>query len=143
MLAAAGLAALRLLPQPAHQAEANALYERASRAYAQEQWENAAELARHASVLVSAADPRRHELLCVEGESLLAAGHPREAALAFETVVDEGGTHQAQALFSGSRAREAAGDRPGAEAWRRILLESHSGTPWAERQRAESARAEP
>ena len=34
-----------------------------------------------ASVLVSASDPRRHELLCVEGESLLAAGHPVLVAL--------------------------------------------------------------
>jgi hypothetical protein len=141
--AALGLAALRLLPQPTPEGELSALYERASRAFAQEQWAAAAELARHASVLASPSDPRRHELLCVEGESLLAAGHPREAALAFEAVVDEGGTHLAQALFSGARAREAAGDRPAAEAWRRVLLENHAGTPWAERLRAESARAAP
>ena len=133
VVAVIGLAALRLVPQPSHDREATRLYERASRAYAAQQWLAAAELARHGSVLVPPTDPRRHELLCVQGESLLAAGQPREAALAFQAVVDEGGPHRPQALFSGARARELAGDPAGAAAWRRQLAEHYAGTPWAER----------
>ena len=128
-----GLAALRLAPPHAEVGEPTRLYERASRSYASERWEEAAELARNASLLVAPADPRRPELLCLEGEALLAAGHPRESALAFEAVVEGGGPHRAQALFSGARAREAAGDTVGAAAWRRELMERYAGTPWAER----------
>jgi hypothetical protein len=127
------LAALRLLPRRAEVGDPTGLYERASRSYAAERWEEAAELARNASLLVAPADPRRPELLCLEGEALLAAGHPRESALAFEAVVEGGGPHRAQALFSGARAREAAGDTAGAAAWRRELVEGYAGTPWAER----------
>ena len=140
VVAAVGLALLRLVPPPSHGDEAARLYERASRAYADASWEDAAELARHASVVVAPADPRRLELLCLVGESLLAAGHPRQAALAFQAVAEEGGPHQAQALFSGARAREAAGDALGAAAWRRELRQRHSGTPWAERLDADEHR---
>lgn len=132
---ALGLAALRVLPQHAAVGDATRLYERASRSYASERWEEAAELARNASLLVGPADPRRLELLCLEGEALLAAGHPRESALAFEAVVEGEGPHRAQALFSGARAREAAGDAAGAAGWRRELRERYADTPWAERLR--------
>ena len=50
-----------------------------------------------------------------------------------EAVVEGEGPHRAQALFSGARAREAAGDTVGAAAWRRELAERYAGTPWAER----------
>ena len=62
-----------------------------------------------------AGDPRRAELLCVRGEALLRAGHPREALEAFTR--GGGGApddpHRAQALYSGALAREAVGRRRG------------------------------
>ena len=107
------LAALRLVPRPSHSGEAEMLYESASRAYAAEQWDEAAEYARHAVVRVPAGDSRRDELQCVRGEALLRAGHAREAVEAFTTVVEDAGSHLAQALHSGALAREAAGDVEG------------------------------
>jgi tetratricopeptide (TPR) repeat protein len=125
------LAALRLVPRPSHAGEAATLYEQASRAYAAEQWEEAAEYARHAVALAPAGDSRRAELLCVRGEALLRAGHAREAVEAFAVVVEDGGGHLAQALHSGALAREASGDPAGAAAWRRRLAEELPETPWA------------
>jgi hypothetical protein len=125
------LGALRLVPRPSHSGEAGMLYERASRAYAAEQWEEAAEYARHAVWVVPAGDSRRSELLCVRGEALLRAGHAREAVEAFTTVVEDGGAHLAQALHSGALAREASGDVEGAAAWRRRLAAEFPETPWA------------
>ena len=136
-----GIAALRLLPAPSHAALAGALYERASRAFAGERWEDAAELARAAGTLVPANDPRRLELLCLEGEALLAGGHPRQAALAFTPVVEEGGPHQAQALYSGARARAQAGEPAGAVEWTQKLRREHPGTPWAARLEEDERRA--
>ena len=130
---ALALAALRWSPRPSHDAEAASLYESASRAYSAQQWEDAAELARNAVMLLPLRDARRLELLCLQGEALLAAGHAREAALTFAPIVEEGGAHQAQALYSGARAREAAGDVVGADAWRRELRARHAATPWTER----------
>ena len=127
----ASLAALRLLPGPSHATEIESLYESASRAYAAERWEDAAEDARRALSLLPSADPRRTELLCVQGEALLHAGHAREAVEPFRLVVeDELGPHRPQALHSGALAREAAGDTEGAAAWRRRLLEEYPETPW-------------
>jgi tetratricopeptide (TPR) repeat protein len=128
----ATLAALRLVPGASHAGEIEPLYERASRAYAAERWEDAAEYARHAAALLPSADPRRAELLCVRGEALLRAGHAREAVEPFTLVVeDEPGPHRPQALHSGALAREAAGDAEGAAAWRRQLREEYPETPWA------------
>jgi hypothetical protein len=128
------LAVLRFLPGPSHGGEADSLYERASRAYAAERWEDAAEYARRATSLLPPADARRAELRCVEGEALLRAGHPREAVEPFALVVEDGqGPHRPQALFSGARAREAAGDVEGAAAWRRQLRAEYPETPWARR----------
>jgi len=117
------------------------LYERASRAYAAERWEDAAEYARHGAALADAL--RRPELLCLHGEALARAGYPREAALAFAAVVDEAPSdpHRPQALFSGALAREAAGDIEGAAAWRRQLAQEFPGTPWAQRLRPETPTA--
>jgi hypothetical protein len=111
--------------------EAATLYEQASRAYAAEQWEPAAEYARRAVALAPAGDTRRAELLCVRGEALLRAGHAREAVEAFAVVVEVGGAHLAQALHSGAMAREASGDAEGAAAWRRRLGAEFPETPWA------------
>jgi hypothetical protein len=130
----AALAALRLLPGSSHALEVDALYERASRAYAAERWEEAAEYARRATSLLPPADARRAELRCLQGEALLRGGHAREAVEPFALVVeDEQGAHRPQALFSGALAREATGDVEGAAAWRRRLRAEYPETPWARR----------
>jgi hypothetical protein len=128
-------------PQPVAPIDSAVLDERASRAYAQESWEDAAEYARHAIALARPGDPRRPERLCLRGEALARAGHPREAVEEFAAVVNEapGDPHRPQALFSGALAREAGGDAAGAAAWRRQLAEEFPGTPWAERLRRDLA----
>ena len=130
----AGLAALRFAPAPRPAVDVAWLDERAARAFADERWEAAAEYARHAIDLVGTEDVRRNELLCLRGEALLRAGHPRIAALAFAPVVEVGsGPYRPQALYSGALAREAAGDAGGAAAWRSSLRADYPRTPWAER----------
>ncbi|HVO11419.1 MAG TPA: 6-pyruvoyl-tetrahydropterin synthase-related protein [Vicinamibacteria bacterium] len=138
---ALAIAALRLLPAPSPAASARALYERASRAYADQRWDAAAELARAAGTLAPAPDPRRLELLCLEGEALLAGGHPRQAALAFTPVVEQGGPHQAEALYSGARALAQSGEPARAREWRQRLREAHPDTPWATRLAEDERRA--
>jgi hypothetical protein len=129
-----GVAALRFVPEPSHADALDALDALASRAYAGERWEDAAEYARHAVALLPSPDPRRAELLCVLGEALLRAGHPREAVEPFTLVVEgEPGPHRPQAMHSGALAREAAGDPEGASAWRRQLRKEYPETPWARR----------
>ena len=130
----AGLAALRLVPEPSRAAEIDGLYERASRAFAAERWEDAAEYARRAVSLLPSPEPRRAELLCVRGEALLRAGHAREAVEPF-TLVAEGGPepHRPQALYSGAVALEATGNVEGAATWRRRLRGEYPETPWARR----------
>jgi hypothetical protein len=126
--------AARRLAARSRSAEAETLDERASQAYAEERWEDAAELARHAAALLPAPDPRRAGLLCVRGEALLRAGHAREAVEPFTLVVEGGpGPHRPQALHSGALAREAAVDPEGASAWRRQLRAEYPETPWAQR----------
>lgn len=110
------------------------LYERASRAYAAEQYDSAAEYARHALAKGAAFD-LREELLCLQGESLLRSGRAREAASAFETVTRDSprGPHAAQALFGAARAHEAAGEPEAAHAARERLVQEYPETPWAKR----------
>src|SRR5262249_24983285 len=93
------------------------LYEKASKAFGEDRFEDAAEYARHALDLETSSSLRA-ELLCLRGESLLRAGHSREAAYAFQEVVDTaaGSPYLAQALFSGAAAKEAMGDASGARA---------------------------
>ncbi len=132
------LASLRLLPRP-RVAETEVLDARASQAYAQERWEDAAEYARHAVTPLASPDPRRAGLLCLRGEALLRAGHAREAIEAFTLVVEAGaGPHRPQALHSGALAREAAGDPQGAASWRQQLRAEYPETPWAQRLRPAS-----
>ena len=129
-----GVGALRLLPPRKDASLADALYEKASRAYAEERWDQSAEYARHAAALAPSDDTRRAELLCVRGEALLRAGHAREATEAFASVIEAGtGPHLAQALFSGGLAREVSGDEAGAGEWRHRLREEYPETPWARR----------
>jgi hypothetical protein len=110
------------------------LYEKASKAFGEDRFEDAAEYARHA-VDLETSSSLRAELLCLRGESLLRAGHPREAAYAFQEVVDTaaGSPYLAQALFSGALAKEAMGDASGARADRERLRREHPLTPWAQR----------
>jgi hypothetical protein len=129
------LAASRLLPA-SPPLDVDEMYERASRAYSEQEWEAAAEYAREALARVSSDDDaRRGELLCVRGEALLRARHPREALQAFTLVVQDAPTspHRPQALHSGALAREALGDAEGAEAWRRTLEQEFPENPWTER----------
>ena len=81
----------------------------------------------------------RAELLCLRGESLLRAGHAREAVFAFQEVVDTAATspYIAQALYWGARAREATGDTLGAAADRQRLLRDQPHTSWAQRLKSE------
>jgi hypothetical protein len=119
------------------------LYERASRAYAAERFEDAAEYARHA-LSGGAATGLVAELQCLRGESLLRAGRAREAVEAFDAVVQDPSEtpYRAQALFGAAQARAAAGDASAAEAARERLLNEFGDTPWAMRLRG-SAPAQP
>jgi hypothetical protein len=134
ILLVVGLAALRLVPEPSRAAEIDALYERASRAYASERWDDAEEYARRAVGLLPSPEPRRAELLCLQGEALLRAGHAREAVEPFTKVVEgEPEAHRPQALYSGAVALEASGDTDRAAAFRRRLREEYPDTPWTRR----------
>jgi 6-pyruvoyl-tetrahydropterin synthase related domain len=110
------------------------LYERASEAIGEDRFEDAAEYARHALDLETSSSLRA-ELLCLRGEALLRAGHPREAAYAFQEVVDTAASspYLAQALFSGAEAKEAMGDTLGAAADRLRLRRDLPLSPWAQR----------
>jgi tetratricopeptide (TPR) repeat protein len=135
---ALALFALRLLPPPSRSGEIEAADRLASRAYAEERWEAAAEYARHAVDLLPPTDPRWAGLQCVRGEALRRAGHPREAIEPFAQLVErEAGPHRPQALYSGALARESAGDVEGAAQWRGRLAAEHPATPWAQRAAAE------
>jgi hypothetical protein len=120
-------------------APAPELYERASRAYAEERFADAAEYARHAITRSQA--PLRDELLCLRGESLLREGEAQAALDAFSTLLSDSPQtpYAAQALFSRARAREAVGDTAGAAEDRRRLRDEHPGTPWAGRLDTHSA----
>jgi tetratricopeptide (TPR) repeat protein len=110
------------------------LYARASRAYAEARYQDAAEYARHA--LAQGADPgTQAELHCLRAESLSRAGRPWDAVASFMAAYEEqsAGPHVAQALFGEAAAREAAGDAKGAAAARERLRRDFPGTPWAAR----------
>src|SRR5262249_8113676 len=112
----------------------NALYEKASRAYAEERFDDAAEYARHA-LSGDADSPLRAELWCLRGESLLRTGRPAEAAEAFDVVVTRipESPYVPQALFGRSLARDASGESGTAAADRRRLADEFADTPWAKR----------
>jgi hypothetical protein len=138
--ALAMLFALRLLAGRSRPdaAGASSLYEKASRAYAEERFADAAEYARIA--LAEQPPPAaRGELLSLRGEGLLAAGLPRAAAEAFETLLsaEPGSPYLPQALYGAARARAALGEAPTAESHRQRLLRDFPDTPWARRARAD------
>jgi TolA-binding protein len=123
---------------PDHERDVADLYERASKAYGAERWEEAAEFARHA-LAWSGAPELTAELRCLRGESLLRGGRPREAAEEFEKVAEDKsrGAHLPEALFGLVEARTAAGDPAAANAARERLLEEYPETPWADRARTD------
>jgi tetratricopeptide (TPR) repeat protein len=112
------------------------LYERASRAYGESRFAEAAEYARHA-LGQGAIVPLRAELLCLRGESLLRAGQAGLAAQAFEEVLaqPEPNPYVAQALFGLMQGRAADGDTEQAHAARDRLLRDFAASPWADRAR--------
>ena len=119
-------------------AGASSLYERASRAYAEERFADAAEYTRVA--LAQQPPPvAKGELLSLRGESLLAAGQPRAAAEAFETLLsaEPGSPYAPQALYGAARARAALGEAETAEGHRSRLLRDFPDTPWARRARGD------
>lgn len=110
---------------------AHALYERGSEAYGTERFDDAAEYFRHA--LGQTLDPAfRAELACLRGESLLLAGRPQRAALAFGQSLRErpDGPYVAQALFGLATAQEKAGDPARAEVAIRRLRTDFPDNPW-------------
>jgi len=120
------------------EAGASSLYERASRAYAEERFADAAEYTRVA--LAQQPPPvTKGELLSLRGESLLAAGQPRAAAEAFETLLsaEPGSPYAPQALYGAARARAALGEAETAEGHRSRLLRDFPDTPWARRARGD------
>ncbi|HUG53713.1 MAG TPA: 6-pyruvoyl-tetrahydropterin synthase-related protein, partial [Vicinamibacteria bacterium] len=124
----------RLWSMRAAHADSMPLYEQASKAYAAGEFSGAAEYARHALSMGTSA-PLRAELLCLRGESLLAAGSPGAAAAAFEAVLSEPtpNPYLAQALFGAARALSASGDLEAARARRDRLLREFGESPWAKR----------
>jgi Arc/MetJ-type ribon-helix-helix transcriptional regulator len=115
------------------------LYERASRAFSDGRYQDAAEYVRHA--LSRSTDAGlRSELLCLRAESLLRLGDGHESAAVFEQVLQESaqGPYSAQALYGLAQALEAAGDKERARAVRERLRREHPRTPWAARLRDEA-----
>ena len=128
-----GLRLTTLLPEKSASV-AEDLYERASRAFAESRFDDAAEYIRHA--LTRTNDPGlRPELLCLRGESLLRLGDGRASAAAFEEVLQQStqGPYTAQALFGLAQALEASGERERARSARERLRREHPRTPWAAR----------
>jgi hypothetical protein len=131
------LFASRLSARPPAGPDPVALFDLASRAYAEGRSGAAAEYARHA-LSGSPAPPLRAGLLCLRGESLLRAGEAVQAAAAFEALLEQDpGPYAAQALYGLTQAQEQRGDHSAAVATRARLLREHPGTPWADRARRE------
>ncbi len=113
---------------------ASELYERASRAYSEERFVDAAEYLRLG--IARSTDPNlRPEMLCLRGESLLRTGVPAEAVTEFQLALDESpdGPHAAQALFGLAEAQAASGAEDQAAETRRRLRLQFPRTPWAAR----------
>ena len=140
MAALGMLLALRLLAGRGRPPDAGAalLYEKASRAYAEERYAEAAEYARIALVRPPSGGARG-ELMSLRGQSLLAAGESRAAAEAFEALLsaEPGSPYAPQALYGAARARTALGEPDPARSHRERLFRDFPDTPWAKRARAE------
>jgi hypothetical protein len=120
--------------------DAGLLYERASKAYSDGRYADAAEYA-GAALLGAGETPLVPELLTLRGESLLRAGRPGDAAESFQAVADRpDNPYLAQALFGLAAAKAAAGDVEGARVARERLQRDHPESPWAERAARETSR---
>jgi hypothetical protein len=129
------LAAARLLTPASdapREAEAAALFERASLAHAAGRFDDAAEYARQAISFRPGRD-LRDGLVCLRGESLLRAGRAREAAPVFDELTPSPGPFLPQALFRAAEAYQATGDAERAASLRARLEREFAGTPWAGR----------
>jgi hypothetical protein len=130
-----GLASLRLLAAPASEGgRIVELWNRATLAYGEGRWAEAAELARYGAELTEPSDPRWGALQCLRGDALLKSGDPRMAKTALSTLLDAGqGPHRAQALYLAALAHQAIGESYAAAELRRELSKDHPDTPWAAR----------
>jgi hypothetical protein len=141
------LAAGRFVPQddkPDPGPLQDELYAKASKAYSEDRFDDAAEYARAAGDLSSDdEDGVRSEMGALRAESLLRLGRPAEALELFEKVHDDDptGPHAAQALFGSAAALDALGLDDRARAQKGRLIQEFPGTPWA--RRAEPAPAPP
>ena len=111
------------------------LYEKASKAYSQDRFDDAAEFSRAALALGAEDQGLRAELGCLRGESLLRLGQATDAQSAFETAYQgaPSGPHAAQALFGSVAALTQLGETVQATAQKEHLLHDFPGTPWARR----------
>jgi tetratricopeptide (TPR) repeat protein len=129
------LAASRLLPTPGPDSEElfRELSDRASQAYAEERFADAAEYLRHALAQDATADERAGAH-CLRGESLLREGRLDEAEESFNAAIAQPGVgaYTSQAWFGLVRAREAAGNVAGAAQAREMLIRDFPDTPWAQ-----------
>ncbi len=109
------------------------LYEKASKAYAGDRFEDAAEFSRAGLALGAEDDGLRSELGCLQGESLLRLGRAAEASAAFDATyqLDPSGPHAAQALFGSVAALTRLGHTTQAAAQKQRLLHDFPRTPWA------------
>lgn len=107
------------------------LYERASKAYSEGRYADAAEYARHATSRTDAA--LRGELLSLRGESLVRLKEYEPAAASFREVLEiPGSPYAPQALWGLYRCSQALGDAAGAATARERLLKDYGETPWAD-----------
>jgi hypothetical protein len=133
----------RLWPEGAPAGATEALYDRASRAFAEGRFADAAEYARNA-LFASQGGPLHAGLQNLRGESLLRAGRHREALQTFQDVIGEGEEtpYLAEALFGAAEAQHGLGDVAGAAASRARLVREFPDSPWTARLRQEGATAE-
>jgi len=129
------LAVARFLPGggPDRSELFQALFDRASQAYADGRFGDAAEYAQHALDQEGTPDERAG-VHCLRGESLLRDGRFAEAESSFDAVLaDPGaGAYGAQAWSGLMRAREAAGNVAGAAQALETLASEYPDTPWAQ-----------
>jgi hypothetical protein len=128
LLALAGLRLAHVEPKPDPELGRD-LQARAEAAWAEGRWAQTADYAGHA-VRLAPAD-RKTELQMLRAESLLRAGHVREAYHAFSQVADAASPYRPQALHGKWAAATAAGFTREARAARDDLRAAFPDTPWA------------
>ena len=125
------LAALRLVPRPSFSAEVDRLYERASRAYAAERWEEAAEFARHAvSARPPGDSPAGRAAVRPGARRSSGPGMPGSGRGIHARGGGRGGAPPPGPAL-GSPSPGGGGRPDGAAAWRGRLRDEFPETPWA------------